>query len=353
MNDLSWNAIKKIVEEGKARECFPIGTQFSVLRKNSEEVSSELRFDVVDYDLYCDEEHRNTLVLMMHDTWYGHPMDVRESFYFCENGLSPGEYWFKVKNQFWYPADDEEYFYFNLSHPIPNRSLLWLDMKYNETLEGKKISVFLSGEYSLPSQTLLIQRGKVGTYLGSTDGSSKNMNHMHRAVFGSNNYKESSLRQWLNSNQERGKWWQPQNQFDMPPASAFTEDGFTYGMDSSFLSVINTVPVSFRYNSTYEQDSDEIGKIDTVYNKFFVPSLGEVGFDDDSPCNVPFSAFKDDQKNRRMKKNFLFPDSPERRWWLRSPKRENASSFYLVDDDGSLFVHTGYYGFGVAACCVI
>ena len=43
------------------------------------------------------------------------------------------------------------------------------------------------------------------------------MNHAHRLRYGSNRYKESAIRQWLNSDKAGGTWWQPQSEFDRPP----------------------------------------------------------------------------------------------------------------------------------------
>ena len=349
---MDWNDIKCIVKEGKARSLFPLGSQFPVEKIDSNGNRNVYLFDLVDFDFYSLKKYGHTVVLMLHDILYGHEMDPREAFYCCSSALDSGFYTFKVSNQFWYPEDNGVCFYFSVDKDIPAGTQLWLDMKYNETLDGKRILFFTSPLDQHPFGETLIKRGINGTFLGVTDGSSANMNFMHRSIFGSNNYKESGLRQWLNSKDISGDWWKPQTRFDRPPAYADSDDGFLYGMDDEFLSALIPVDIHAYGNDIYESD----GKFHSDYvlsDRVFVPSIAEVGLQHDSYTQEkPFRLF-DVHPQLRCKTSFLLAETPDRRWWLRNVKKENASSFYLVDSDGSLFVHTGYYGFGVAPVCVI
>ena len=92
--------------------------------------------------------------------------------------------------------------------------------------------------------------------LGTADGKTTNMNHSHRIRYGSNNWVESAMRQYLNSDKAAGSVWTPQTKFDRPPSWNANTAGFMNGLDADFLAVIgkttkvtcrNTVTLLFTY----------------------------------------------------------------------------------------------------------
>ncbi len=354
--DYPWKKIQADIRKGLGRNMFPIGTQFVVRRAAEDGPALDLVFDVVDHDGYTDPRKPgdHSMTLLMRDVWYGHAMDAREALFFCEADLPPGTYWFTVIHQEWFDEDNGRSFQFTLADTAPAGSQLLLTMKYNETIGGKLLEVYRDGNDRVPCQCVEIRQGSEGTFLGVTDGTSKNLNHMHRAVFGSNNYKESTLRQWLNSAGPKGRWWTPQTRFDRPAVYTQEADGFLNGLEAGFIDVVRPVRIPVRHNEIYEQDGSQGNTTYAVQDRFFIPSLEEMGYESEGvPCGQVFQMYKDTSPLQRAKNNIADSASTDRKWWLRVPKATNACSCRLVAEDGSLFVHTGYYGFGVAIACVI
>ncbi len=63
----------------------------------------------------------------------------------------------------------------------------------------------------------------------------------HYRTYGSNTWRDSALRQWLNSDSAAGNWWVSQTGTDVAPDYATTHDGFMKGLDEDFLSVVGAV----------------------------------------------------------------------------------------------------------------
>lgn len=82
-----------------------------------------------------------------------------------------------------------------------------------------------------------------------------------------NNYKESAVREWLNSDKVAGSVWTPATNYDRPPSWVSNKAGFMNGMDADFLAVIGkTTKVTCRNNVT------DGGGSDTTKDKFFLLS---------------------------------------------------------------------------------
>ncbi len=63
----------------------------------------------------------------------------------------------------------------------------------------------------------------------------------NRRTYGSNVWKTSNIRQWLNSDKPMGEWFSPQTDTDVAPSYANTNDGFLYGLDNDLKSIIGSV----------------------------------------------------------------------------------------------------------------
>ena len=204
------------------------------------EAFTEILWDVVEHKT-VDGEHR--MVLLMHNCWYNRPFDAIEALYYAENGLAAGTYHFTIQN---YDATygGNKTYQFTLAQDVPAGGHILLDWPYNQQLLGRSVKTFSGKTSTTQIEAAVLSEGAGGTDLGTTDGNSTNLNHIHRARYGSNNYKESAIRQWLNSGAAAGGWWASQTIFDLRSAYA-GEAGFLHGMDSDFLDVVqeSTVPV--------------------------------------------------------------------------------------------------------------
>ena len=136
--------------------------------------------------------------------------------------------------------------------------------------------------------------------------------------YGSNNYEQSAVRQWINSAEASGNWWKPQTEYDAPIANLNYMDGFLYGIDKGFVDVV------------FE---NELG------DKFWLLSEDEVN-------NTPFFKNKENRKKQ-------YVSGEKDYWWLRSPHSGSTDFVHCVDTSGGLNGDIAYNACGVAPACAI
>lgn len=98
-------------------------------------------------------------------------------------------------------------------------------------------------------------------------------NHADRAKWGSNSWKESNMRQWLNSS--GNDWFQKQNEYDVRSGSTGYSSGWMTGFVPGFLDLV--MPV---YNKTARNNVSSIaggggGGYDITLDRFWLLSLKE------------------------------------------------------------------------------
>ena len=279
---------------------------------------------------------------------YGNMFDNTEALYYAESGLAAGTYHFTVKEQAWYAADNNVTYQFTLTNAVPAKGQLVLAMTYNQSLSGKSIKSYAFGSTEA-IETATLSAGSGGTDLGNTDGNSTNMNHMHRAIFGSNNWKESNIRTWLNS--DLGTMtFTPQTKYDRP-AGYSSGAGFMNGFGSDFLAVVKQNENACKTNTVF--DLNGTTQAYTTKDYFWLPSVNEVGFSTESGIaeGTKFDYYNGATNADRVKRDTA---RTARYWWLRSPYPSNALGVRNVSTDGSLY-YSGAYdtSIAVAPACVI
>ncbi len=193
-------------------------------------------------------------------------LDPPEAFYFAENGLAAGVYHISI------PADydggggsEGKSYWFTLTQAVPAGGQVLLSWETIRSLAttAKVITYADSSAINAIETTGYLAEGAEGTALTF-------QNPIREARFGSNRWKESCLRQWLNSDAASGGWWAAQNAYDRPYSDHTARDGFLYGMDADFLAVIGTVMKRTVKNN-------EIGGgYEDLTEKIFLPSRSEV-----------------------------------------------------------------------------
>ena len=285
--------------------------------------------------------------------------DAAEAFYYAENGLAAGTYNFTVANQDWYTTDNGKTFKFTLKNAVPSSGQLVFDATYTASFEGKSVKVFASNTATSPTETATITEGSDGTSLGTTDGESENVNHMHRIFFGSNNYAQSAMRQWLNSDAEAGAVWSPTNKYDRPPVWATMNSGFLRGLPSDFLEVVKPVEVTCHTNSVYETKgydgvSFTANQTYTLYDdRFFLLSAFEVSENAGSTVQKDgelLEYYKNLTDTERIKRD---ENGTEQYTWLRSSYCDTPHSVRVIMPSGALYRNLAYYGHSICPACVI
>ena len=310
------------------------------------EAFTEILWDVVAHKTV---DGHPRMVLLMHNCWYNRPFDAIEALYYAEEGLAAGDYHFTIQN---YDATygGNKTYQFTLTEAVPAGGHILLDWPYNQQLLGRSVKTYASKTATTQIESAVLSEGSGGTDLGTTDGNSTNLNHIHRARYGSNNYKESAIRQWLNSAAAAGNWWNSQTKFDLKSGYA-GEAGFLHGMDSEFLAAVAESTVKCGTNNTFELPGWTLNTAYTVQEKFYLPSRPEVGLGDETMDQGSVWGFYDGAADTdRIKRDF---GSTARYWWLRSPIPSSAHYVRLVYSSGALNSYYAYYGSCAAAACEI
>ena len=341
----SWADVQNIVNLGMAQNVFKVGEQLECGHTKY----GTLVWDITDVS-------PEKLSLCVHKCPVSLEYDAKEALYYAETELAAGTYNFTIVYQPWYTADNGKTFQFTLTKPVPQGGQIVLDMTYNAALAGKSVKTYSGGDSTTVIETATITEGSEGTAFGKTDGSVANVNHIQRAIVGSNNYKESALRQWLNSDGAAGTFWTPQTVFDRPPSWETNTAGFINGLDADFLAVISDTTYDVGLNNV----TDGGGK-ETLTDKFVLLSRDEIyagsegGVTQGEPLPY-FSEFSDHNSpstaadSNRIKTN---ASGTATYWWLRSPDTSTFSDVRNMSDSGLLRNSRALNRIGVAPACNI
>lgn len=361
----TWEDIKNAVRLGLGEKLFPVAYEFTTLDADTtQNIIWVVRTH--DYHIAANNKLTHTMTLEAKNVYSlssgaqkAVQYDATEAFYYAEQELAAGTYNITIANQAWYTADNGKTFQFTLATAVPAGGQLVFAMTYNATLEGKSVKSYANKTTTTALETVTLTEGSEGTSLGTTNGSSPNVNHMHRAIFGSNNYAQSAVRQWLNSGAAAGSVWTPTNVFDRPASWATSYNGFMHGLPADFLAVVQPAVLACRTNSLFEIESLDgtAFAINQLYNlkvdKFFLLSRPEIFGDWDSASykdGTQLEYYNGLTATERIKRDAA---GTARNAWLRSPNPSNANSARLDNSSGEVSGSSAYDGYGVAPACII
>lgn len=347
--DLStWAGIQKAVRTGVAPDLIPIGTQLAV----NHSVYGERLYDVVAHNYFNSAHDKNahTMTLMCHDVIASLQYDAPEAFYCADSELPAGTYNFTIPTSF--GAWSAGTYQFTTTGALPKGGQLALSVDGNTPLESQYVVRYESNSAINQTTQYVISLGNGGTSLGTFG---VELNHTHRVAFGSNNYKESAIRQFLNSSATLGSIWKPQTKFDRRPSWSSSVAGFAGGFDDVLLSVIGEVIVPCAANNTYESPDSTTAKGEpyTVTDKFYLASQTEIfgGATSIVVDNTVLFPYYDGATNAdRIKYSTT---SSAVHWWLRSNDPWGALHLRTVNSDGGLGSNLAHNTNGVVPMCTI
>ena len=343
----TWEGIQKAVRSGIAKDILPVGTQLAV----NHSVYGTRLFDVVahDYLKSVHDENAHTMTIQQHDLLPGTQFDASEAFYYAEAELPAGTYNFTLATA--YSSWAEGTYQFTLTNPVPKGGQLDISGYVDTAMTALQVRSYANQTTTTTIESVAITAGSGGTNLGTFG---EGLNHSNRVSYGSNNYKESAMRQFLNSSAAAGGVWTPQTKFDRPPSWLTSLAGYKNGLDQDFLAVVGKVVLPCSANNTYEAPDSSIAKGAkyTLNDEFYLASAMEIfntNWDvaDDSKV---FPFYEGAGNTDRIK----YRDGAAANWCLRTPISWNASHVRLVDsDDGAMYNHVAAYSFGLAPACTI
>lgn len=358
-----WASIKNIVRMGLGAKFFPVGYEFTTYD------SDENTFIIWvvrghGHHVAANEHLEHTMTLEMKyvysnasGTYIPIQFSAVQALYYAENGLAAGTYHFTVANQAWYEADNGLTYQFTLTQAVPAGGQIVLDAAYNASIAGKSVKTYASPSSTAAIETATITAGSGGTNLGTTDGTG-GMNHMHRALLGSNNYAQSAVDQWLNSSEAAGSVWTPQTVFDRPPTWANTLNGFMHGLPEDFLAVVQPAIIPCKTNSVYEVNSLNgtefaVNQTYELTRKFFLLSRPEVFGTWDSAEVKDGEVLKYYDGLTNAERIHRDAGGMAHSTKLRSPLLGNANNVRVVDTDGTLYGNSAKNTSSVAVACII
>lgn len=297
--------------------------------------SGELTWDVIgkNIDTPANPNLSHTLTLRVHNLLPDKlEFDAAEAFYACQSeALSAGTYYYNI---------GRVSYTFTLTQSVPVGGQLFCIN--NATLDS-----YASGSSTTPIETVSVTKGASGTNLGTLADNTRsgNFNTGRRRRGGSGDWRESAIRQWLNSDKPAGQWWEPQTPWDRPPAYAETLNGFLYDLDPEFLEVIGKTQVTTKY---FDTSTGRINGTYTTEDYFFLMSQSQVSSDysGEGTKYTPYS----DNASRKM---YKYGSAKE--YLLRSPDLYGSEFVSCVDPYGKMVGEPVYSNFPglVPACNII
>ena len=336
----SWYGVRDIVNQGLAARIFQVGDQLTCTRG-----ADEIVWDIVNI-----APDGTAITLLMHETWTDMAYDAKEAIFAFPNGLAAGEYHFTIAEHTWVAEDVGKTLSFTLTQAIPEGGQLVLNGAYNATLVGTTISSYSGGASTTAIETVTMSEGSGGTDLGSIGNAgddTNNSNSLQKALLGSNTWKESAQRQWLNSDKAAGSVWTPQTAYDRPPAWASNTAGFLNGMEAEFLSVVS--PTTY---VTCRNTVSDGGGSDTLTDKFFLPSRTEI-FGDDEVSGISEGTQYQYYINATAADRIKYRATQARSWRLRTPYSCTGSYVRSVLGTGTVNYLVAMIALGLSAACII
>lgn len=323
----NWEDVQRVVRMGLADKMFAVGDQFV-----SSYDTGEVVWEVIgiNHDTPTDESRQFSLTIQTRDCLMNCQWDAPEALYYAATALAPGKHIFEINSG---------KYEFTTTLEVP---------------EGGQVYVYSwDGDYiPLKARTYAADRVTVIeddiTVSTSTDSPTLSpVNHQARCRYGSNNYWESNIRDWLNSEAEQ-YIWTPKTNFDRPSAGApYTGPGFLKLLDPELAAVIGKVNKQVARNTLTDG-----GGQDLFSDKVFLLSRVEAGLGTEGTTDGEevYSYYDGIENAGRIK---LLNGSP-RIWWLRSPSVSFASGARNVNTSGVVYSISASNSYGLApACCII
>lgn len=347
-SELSFRQMKDAIISGAGAKLFPVGTTFTTVKGNYVYPWAFMHHGKLpDGRPYADVRVIRAVNLLQ--------LDSPEAFYYCETALPAGTYHFNVETT-WGKTVAGDY-QFTLTSPVPaGGRLAGLDYLADGTVVGKTIKVFDTAASLTPSQTAVVSSGSGGTLLCTLrpggDAEDLNVNSIQRAGYGSNNYAQSAIHQYLNSSKAAGTYWTSTNRFDNPPSWQGSEPGFMSKLPDDFLEIVEPVDIQTVTNNVFETDGYTKNSSYSLRAMFWLPSRYQI-FGSTEGADLSETQW-DYYKGATDVDRIMYDNSGNARGqWLRSPVPGYAHHTRYVHSAGALGNSIATNSLAVSPACRI
>lgn len=362
----SWREIRRNVKLGRGAALYPVHTVFNVRHKKF----GSIPFEVVAHDVDADPNNAGThtmTLLMLEGLFRGsqsYAFDEREKLCNCPGGLAAGSYYADIeainaaKNGGSGGVSGEVYG-FTLTQAVPSGGYLAFDIDYYNTWSPITITSYASAG-TIVETVAVTADDSSGTDI-MTALSLSDINYGGCARYGSSNYKQSAIKQWLNAS--GSGWWTAKTVFDLPP-DYVDDDGFLGGLDPDFARLLLETEQVTSTSKNYEE-IEAVNSSYTITDKVFLASYTQVGgeaINQQAAENTLWPAFTGlsagaEPARVKYRHGLRTEDDADSScwWWLRSPNPANPDFARRVYTDGRTNSNgNAYFRYGaVAAACVI
>ena len=362
----SWEEFRKAVRSGKAQSLYPVGTK---LYENWGDETSNA-WIVVDYpndNRYIDSDlaqqgYTNRVMLMEEKLNYLRVFDAKEAWLYVETAIPAGAYRFTIPNYDASYGGNKTYIFTSTAN-VPVGGQLTLTWAYNANptkVQGYSSSTSTTALFDVnitewDGTTACTDLGTIKLAMSDADSTYGKLNHIHRARYGSNNYYQSGLRQWLNADAIANNWWTPSNIFDRPYDNRNTA-GRLNTLNSNMKAVLATPTVNCITNNLFEYPSLDgttfsLQTAYTVKDKLFPVTHTETNLSSTPNVDSVLAYYTNAQNANRIK--YRKDNGNAYYWWLRTPYPTNACYVRRVNTSGALDNGYAYNTVGSAAACII
>ena len=303
--------------------------------------SNDRAYVVAQHNGYATIPAAPHMTLVAVDVIYGRPLDDQEAFLCAEAAIPAGTYNFTIPETVGsWPAGTYQ---FTTTAEHPAGSLFRISGQWNTALTSLKVNVFHGAGDASASEACVITSGSGGTSLG-TFGTE--LNHTHRAAYGSNNYAQSNIRQFINSEAAGGAYLVKKTKYDMYNGTYRTLAGFLRNFGRDLKDALLSTELTLATNNIFEIDYTT-GSSYTIKDKVFLLSMTELGWGNNN--NIAEGSLLDLYVGASNADRIKYDISSgvARYWWLRSCYPGSAYLGRFVYADGSLHIYGALYGLGL------
>lgn len=362
----TWSEIASMVRNGTAKSYFAMGDQL-VTKYTDNNNTYDMPFDVVNTGdvTLADGTTKHGLTLQSH---YALPFVTQFSgyraFLACPSGLQPGTYHVTLGAYLGNYAKKGAAYQFTLTKAVETDGRLggFHNMPNADPSTWKVYSYAADGKTLV--ETVDVISGNAGTDLGTMnlDTRNENLNSMQECACGHNRWKDSALRQFLNSDQQANYWWSPVDKWDIAPDYLSDHNGFLYNFDADLVARI--LPTKIVTYPNVKTDDTTGTTADVTYDKVFVPSLSQafcVSEKDEGDAWEYYKQLKGDgapakqwsYDSKQYIKYSLDNHESARHVYLRSAVRSGCGSVWSVNADGYVYAWAAISAFSSAPCLTI